>query len=78
MRPVPLLFLGIKRWQDIRPTDPIERACGGDFAAFAAFYGMGDAEAGTALLDELRRIRDMLRKGQVEDALASLERQVGE
>ncbi len=25
MRPVPLLFLGIKRWQDIRPTDPIER-----------------------------------------------------
>lgn len=22
MRPVPLLFMGIKRWQDIRPTDP--------------------------------------------------------
>jgi hypothetical protein len=78
MRPVPLLFLGIKRWQDIRPADPIERACGGDFGAFAAFYGMGDAEAGSTLLDELRRIRDMLRKGQVEDALASLERQVGE
>jgi hypothetical protein len=78
MRPVPLLFLGIKRWQDIRPTDPVDRICGGDFAAFAAFYGMGDAEAGSTLLDELRRIRDMLRKGQVEDALASLERQVGE
>ena len=78
MRPVPLLFLGIKRWQDIRPTDPVERACGGDFAAFAAFYGMGDAEAGSALLDELRRLRDLLRKGQVEDALASLERQIGE
>jgi hypothetical protein len=78
MRPVPLLFLGIKRWQDIRPTDPIERACGGDFAAFAAFYGMGDAEAGTALLDKLRRIRNMLRKGQVEDALALLERSVAE
>jgi hypothetical protein len=78
MKPVPLLFLGIKRWQDIRPTDPVERVCGGDFAAFAAFYGMGDAEAGSALLDQLRRLHDMLRKGQVEDALASLERQVGE
>jgi len=78
MRPVPLLFLGIKRWQDIRPNDPVDRICGGDFDAFAAFYGMGDAEAGSTLLDELRRIRDMLRKGQVEDALASLERQVGE
>jgi hypothetical protein len=78
MRPVPLLFLGIKRWQDIRPADPVDRICGGDFDAFAAFYGMGDAEAGSTLLDELRRIRDMLRKGQVEDALASLERQVGE
>ena len=32
MRPVPLLFMGIKRWQDIRPTDPVERICGGDFA----------------------------------------------
>jgi hypothetical protein len=78
MRPVPLLFLGIKRWQDIRPADPVERACGGDFAAFAAFYGMGDAEAGSALLDELRRMRDLLRNGQVEDALASLERYLAE
>ena len=78
MRPVPLLFLGIKRWQDIRPTDPVDRICGGDFTAFAAFYGMGDVEAGSALLDELRRIRNMLRKGQVEEALAVLERQVAE
>lgn len=78
MRPVPLLFLGIKRWQDIRPIDPVERACGGDFAAFAAFYGMGDAEAGSALLDALRRMRDLLRKGQVEDALAFLERHLAE
>jgi hypothetical protein len=78
MRPVPVLFLGIKRWQDIRPTDPVDRICGGDFEAFAAFYGMGDVEAGTALLDELRRIRNMLRKGQVEGALAFLDWHVGE
>jgi hypothetical protein len=78
MRPVALLFLGIKRWQDIRPTDPVERACGGDFAAFAAFYGMGDIEAGSTLLCALHRVRDLLRNGQVEDAGAFLERQVGE
>ncbi|SFK85051.1 hypothetical protein [Falsiroseomonas stagni] len=78
MRPVPLLFLGIKRWQDIRPTDLSERVCGGDLAAFAAFYGMGDVEAGTTLLRSLRHVRDLLRKGQVEDALTFLERQVGE
>lgn len=78
MKPVPLLFLGIKRWQDIRPADRSERACGGDLAAFAAFYGMGDVEAGTTLLRNLRRVRDMLRRGHAEDALAFLEWHVGE
>ncbi|MFN7332350.1 MAG: hypothetical protein ACK5TB_00605 [bacterium] len=78
MRPVPLLFMGIKRWQDIRPTDPIERVCGGDFAAFAAYYGMGDAEAGSTLLYGLQKLRDMLRKGDLEEALAFLEWQAGE
>jgi hypothetical protein len=78
MRPVPLLFMGIKRWQDIRPTDPIERVCGGDFAAFAAYYGMGDAEAGSTLLYGLQKLRDMLLKGDLEEALAFLEWQAGE
>jgi hypothetical protein len=78
MRPVPLLFMGIKRWQDIRPTDPIERVCGGDFAAFAAYYGMGDAEAGSTLLYGLQKLRDMLRKGDLEEASAFLEWQAGE
>jgi hypothetical protein len=78
MRPVPLLFLGIKRWQDVRPTDPVERACGGDFAAFAAYYGMGDAEAGSTLLRNLRDFRKMLRRGNAKDALAFLEWHVGE
>ena len=78
MRPVPLLFMGIKRWQDIRPTDPIERVCGGDFAAFAAYYGMGDAEAGATLLYGLQKLRDMLRKGDLEEASAFLEWQAGE
>ena len=78
MRPVPLLFMGIKRWQDIRPTDPIERVCGGDFAAFAAYYGMGDAEAGSTLLYGLQKLRDMLRKGDLEEASALLEWQAGE
>jgi len=78
MRPVPLLFLGIKRWQDVRPTDPVERACGGDFAAFAAYYGMGDAEAGSTLLYGLQKLRDMLRKGDLEEASAFLEWQAGE
>ena len=78
MRPVSLLFMGIKRWQDIRPTDPIERVCGGDFAAFAAYYGMGDAEAGSTLLYGLQKLRDMLRKGDLEAALAFLEWQAGE
>jgi len=36
MKPMPLLSLGIKRWQDSRPTDPVARICGGDFTAFAA------------------------------------------
>jgi hypothetical protein len=78
MRPVPLLFMGIKRWQDIRPTDPIERVCGGDFAAFAAYYGMGDAEAGSTLLYGLQKLRDMLREGDLEEASAFLEWQAGE
>ena len=78
MRPVPLLFMGIKRWQDIRPTAPIERVCGGDFAAFAAYYGMGDAEAGSTLLYGLQKLRDMLRKGDLEEASAFLEWQAGE
>jgi hypothetical protein len=78
MRPVPLLFMGIKRWQDIRPTDPIERVCGRDFAAFAAYYGMGDAEAGSTLLYGLQKLRDMLRKGDLEEASAFLEWQAGE
>ena len=78
MRPVPLLFMGIKRWQDIRPTDPIERVCGGEFAAFAAYYGMGDAEAGSTLLYGLQKLRDMLRKGDLEEASAFLEWQAGE
>lgn len=78
MKSVPLLFLGIKRWQDIRPTDLAERVCGGDLAAFAAFYGMGNVEAGSMLLRNLRSVRDMLRKGQVEDAVAFLEWHVGE
>ncbi|MFN7594212.1 MAG: hypothetical protein ACK5PU_01220 [bacterium] len=78
MRPVPLLFMGIKRWQDIRPTDPVERVCGGDFAAFAAYYGMGDAEAGSTLLYGLQKLRDMLRKGDLEEASAFLEWQAGE
>ena len=78
MRPVPLLFMGIKRWQDIRPTDPIERVCGGDFAAFAAYYGMGDAEAGSTLLYGLQKLRDMLRKSDLEEASAFLEWQAGE
>jgi hypothetical protein len=78
MRPVPLLFMGIKRWQDIRPTDPIERVCGGDFAAFAAYYGMGDTEAGSTLLYGLQKLRDMLRKGDLEEASAFLEWQAGE
>ena len=78
MRPVPLLFMGVKRWQDIRPTDPVERICGGDFAAFAAYYGMGDAEAGSTLLYGLQSLRDMLRKGDLEEALAFLEWQAGE
>jgi hypothetical protein len=78
MRPVPLLFMGIKRWQDIRPTDPVERICGGDFAAFAAYYGMGDAEAGSTLLYGLQKLRDMLRKGDLEEASAFLEWQAGE
>jgi hypothetical protein len=78
MRPVPLLFMGIKRWQDIRPTDPVERICGGDFAAFAAYYGMGDAEAGSTLLYGLQKLRDMLRKSDLEEALAFLEWQAGE
>jgi hypothetical protein len=75
---VPLLFLGIKRWQDIRPTDRAARVCGGDLEAFAAFYGMGHVEAGSTLLRDLRRMRDMLGKGQAEDALAFLEWHVGE
>jgi hypothetical protein len=78
MRPVPLLFMGIKRWQDTRPTDPVERVCGGDFAAFAAYYGMGDAEAGSTLLYGLQKLRDMLRKGDLEEASAFLEWQAGE
>jgi hypothetical protein len=78
MRPVPLFFLGIKRWQDIRPTDPVEQIDGGDFEAFAAFYGMGDVEAGSALLRDLCSVRDMLRQGKVEDALAFLERNLAE
>jgi hypothetical protein len=78
MRPVPLLFMGIKRWQDIRPTDPVERVCGGDFAAFAAYFGMGDAEAGSTLLYGLQKLRDMLRKGDLEEASAFLEWQAGE
>ena len=78
MRPVPLLFMGIKRWQDIRPTDPVERVCGGDFAAFAAYFGMGDAEAGSTLLYGLQKLHDMLRKGDLEAALAFLEWQAGE
>ena len=78
MRPVPLLFMGIKRWQDIRPTDPVERVCGGDFAAFAAYFGMGDAEAGSTLLYGLQKLHDMLRKGDLEEASAFLEWQAGE
>jgi hypothetical protein len=78
VRPVPLLFLGIKRWQDIRPTDPIDRIDGGDFEAFAAFYGMGHVEAGSTLLRDLRRVRDLLRKGQAKDAIAFLKWHVGE
>jgi hypothetical protein len=78
MRPVPLLFMGVKRLQDIRPTDPVERVCGGDFAAFAAYYGMDDADAGATLLYGLQSLRDMLRKGNVEEALAFLEWQAGE
>ena len=78
MKPVPLLFLGIKRWQDIRPTDLSERVCGGDLTAFAAFYGMGDVEAGTALLRNLCHVRALLQKGRVEHALAFLDRHVGE
>jgi hypothetical protein len=78
MRPVPLLFLGIKRWQDIRSNDRADRVRGGDFAAFAAFYGMGDFEAGSTLLRDLRRVRDLLRKGQVEDARAFLDRYLAE
>ncbi len=72
MMPVPLLFLGTKRRDDIRPTDRVDRICGGGFAAFAAFYGLGDVEAGSTLLRDLRRVRDPVRKGQVEDALAFL------
>jgi len=78
VRPPPLLFSGIKRWQDIRPIGRLERFRGGDLAAFAAFYGMDDAEAGSTLLRNLRHVRDVLRRGHVEDALAFLEWHVGE
>jgi hypothetical protein len=39
---------------------------------------MGDAEAGSTLLYGLQKLRDMLRKGDLEEALAFLEWQAGE
>lgn len=78
MRPIPLLFLGIKNWRDIRPVDPVQRIDGGDFEAYAAFFGMGDVEAGSMLLANMRRILKMLRQGEVNAAEAYLERFLGE
>ncbi|WP_368417379.1 hypothetical protein [Falsiroseomonas sp.] len=78
MKAIALADLGIKRWQDIRPIDPDRRIDGGDFEAFAAYYGMGDVEAGACLLSDMRLILAFLKRGQVEVALKHLEYTVGD
>ena len=53
-------------------------ACGGATGRPPHPWRMGDVEAGTTLLRNLRQVRDMLRRGHAEDALAFLEWHVGE
>ena len=73
MRPLPLFRLGIKRWQDARPNDPVERLDGGDFAAFAAFHGKSDFEAGARLMCTVQMAYRRLLRGDVAGAIYFLE-----
>lgn len=72
MRPAPFFVLGIKRWQDLRPSDVQEREAGGDFEAFVGFYGISDLEGGAKLLSVIRRAYRHLLRGDATSATREL------